>query len=79
MPSKGWCLGTPRRRGRRIPPRVIALIGQARREFEYGAQRTQIWLRRVHEVRVAVGPSSECSATSACQGCGEPASERRAR
>jgi transposase InsO family protein len=45
----------PRRRGRRITPRVIELIGQARRELEYGAQRTQLWLRRVHEVRVAVG------------------------
>ena len=44
----------PRHRGRRISPRVIELIGQARREFEYGAQRTQLWLRRVHEVRVAI-------------------------
>jgi len=45
----------PRRRGRRITPRVVELIGQARRELEYGAQRTQLWLRRVHDVRVAVG------------------------
>ena len=45
----------PRRRGRRITPRVIELIGQARRDLAYGAQRTQLWLRRVHEVRVAVG------------------------
>src|SRR5262244_1801091 len=45
----------PRRRGRRITPRVVELIGHARRELEYGAQRTQIWLRRVHDVRVAVG------------------------
>jgi len=45
----------PRHRGRRITPRVIELIGQARRELEYGAQRTQLWLRRVHDVRVAVG------------------------
>ena len=45
----------PRRRGRRISPRVIELVGQARRELAYGAQRTQLWLRRVHEVRVAVG------------------------
>lgn len=45
----------PRRRGRRITQRVVELIGQARRELEYGAQRTQLWLRRVHDVRVAVG------------------------
>jgi len=45
----------PRRRGRRITPRAVALIEQARREFEYGAQRTQLWLRRVHDVRVAIG------------------------
>ena len=30
----------PRRRGRRITPRVIELIGQARRDLAYGAQRT---------------------------------------
>jgi transposase InsO family protein len=45
----------PRRRGRRITPRAVELIEQARREFEYGAQRTQLWLRRVHDVRVAIG------------------------
>jgi transposase InsO family protein len=45
----------PRHRGRRITPRVVELIGQARRELAYGAQRTQLWLRRVHDVRVAVG------------------------
>src|SRR5499425_2842126 len=45
----------PRHRGRRITPGVIQLISQARRELEYGAQRTQLWLRRVHDVRVAVG------------------------
>jgi transposase InsO family protein len=45
----------PRRRGRRITPRVIELIGQARRDLAYGAPRTQLWWRRVHEVRVAVG------------------------
>jgi transposase InsO family protein len=45
----------PRHRGRRITPRVIELIGQARRELEYGAQRTQLWLRRIHDIRVAVG------------------------
>jgi transposase InsO family protein len=45
----------PRRRGRRITPRIVELIGQARRDLAYGAPRTQLWLRRVHEVRVAVG------------------------
>lgn len=41
----------PRRRGRRITPRVIELIGQARRDLAYGALRTQLWLRRIHNVR----------------------------
>src|SRR5436853_1412821 len=45
----------PRRRGRRVTPRVIELIGHARRELAYGASRTQLWLRRVHDVRVAMG------------------------
>src|SRR5215475_2825106 len=45
----------PRRRGRRVTPRVIELVEHARREFEYGAQRTQLWLRRVHSVRIAMG------------------------
>jgi len=45
----------PRRRGRRVTPRVVELVGQARRELAYGASRTQLWLRRVHDVRVAMG------------------------
>lgn len=45
----------PRHRSRRITPRVVELIGQARRDLAYGAQRTQLWLRRVHDVRVAMG------------------------
>lgn len=45
----------PHRRGRRVTLRVIELIGQARRELAYGASRTQLWLRRVHDVRVAMG------------------------
>lgn len=45
----------PRRRGRRITLRVIELIGEARRDLAYGASRTQLWLRRVHNVRIAVG------------------------
>src|SRR2546430_1253348 len=47
--------GLPRRRGRRVTPRVIELVGQARRDLGYGAARTQLWLRRVHDVRVAMG------------------------
>src|SRR5439155_19546275 len=35
----------PRRRGRRVTPRVIELIGQARRELAYDAFRTLLWLR----------------------------------
>src|SRR5712692_894075 len=35
----------PRRRGRRVTPRVIELVGQARRELAYGASRTQLRLR----------------------------------
>jgi len=38
-----------------VTPRVIELIGHARRELGYGAARTQLWLRRVHDVRVAMG------------------------
>jgi transposase InsO family protein len=45
----------PPRRGRRVTARVIELVGQARRELAYGAQRTQLWLRRVHDVRIAMG------------------------
>src|SRR5438132_1605596 len=45
----------PRRRGRRVTPRVVELVAHARRELAYGASRTQLWLRRVHDVRVAMG------------------------
>jgi len=45
----------PRRRGRRVSPRAIELVGHARRELAYGASRTQVWLRRVHNIRIAVG------------------------
>jgi len=38
-----------------VTPRVIELVGQARRDLGYGAARTQLWLRRGHEVRVAMG------------------------
>ena len=43
----------PARRRRRISEHVVALITQARLEHRFGANRTQIWLARVHEVRVA--------------------------
>jgi transposase InsO family protein len=43
----------PARRRRRISEHVVALITQARLEHKFGANRTQIWLARVHEVRVA--------------------------
>ena len=43
----------PARRRRRIGAHVVALITQARLEHEFGANRTQIWLERVHQVRVA--------------------------
>jgi len=43
----------PVRRRRRIGEDVVALITQARLEHRFGANRTQIWLARVHQVRVA--------------------------
>lgn len=43
----------PARRGRRVDPRVVELVTQARRDLQYGATRTQIWLFRVHGLRVA--------------------------
>jgi transposase InsO family protein len=42
----------PRRRRRRLDERVIGLIKQARVEHRFGAGRAQIWLERVHHVRV---------------------------
>lgn len=44
----------PARRRRRIPDHIVALIAHARREFGYGCARTQVWLRRVHEVSLAM-------------------------
>src|SRR5439155_476411 len=53
---RGELLTEPaRRRGRRVTPRVVELVAHARRELAYGASRTQLWLRRVHDVRVAMG------------------------
>jgi transposase InsO family protein len=42
----------PRRRRRRLDDQVIGLIKQARVEHRFGAGRAQIWLERVHHVRV---------------------------
>ncbi|HVP11466.1 MAG TPA: hypothetical protein VMV94_09805 [Phycisphaerae bacterium] len=43
----------PERRARRIPAEVVELIAHARRDLQYGACRTRIWLLRVHQVKVA--------------------------
>lgn len=43
----------PARRRRRIGEDVVALMTPARLEHQFGANRTQIWLARVHDVRVA--------------------------
>ncbi len=40
-------------RARRIPDSTVTLIEQARRDLQFGAVRTRIWLDRVHRVRVA--------------------------
>src|SRR5215470_8625798 len=44
----------PTRRRRRIPDSVVALVAHARRELGYGCARTQVWLRRVHHVSLAM-------------------------
>ena len=43
----------PKRRARRIRTEIIEFIAHARRELQYGACRTRIWLLRVHQVKVA--------------------------
>lgn len=40
-------------RARRIAESTVTLIKHARRDLEYGAVRTRIWLERVHKIRVA--------------------------
>jgi transposase InsO family protein len=42
----------PERRKSRLPAEVVVLIEHARRELQYGAARTRIWLRRVHQKNV---------------------------
>jgi hypothetical protein len=51
--SRAWCRSIPRVARRRIGEHVVALIAQARLEHKFGANRTQIWLARAHDVRVA--------------------------
>jgi transposase InsO family protein len=43
----------PARRPRRIPEVQVELVAYARRTLQYGATRTQLWLVRVHQVRLA--------------------------
>src|SRR5262245_33761201 len=43
----------PMRRARRISADVVDLIAHTRRDLQYGACRTRIWLLRVHQVKVA--------------------------
>ena len=44
---------SPSAGGRRIAADVVDLIAHARRDLQYGACRTRIWLLRVHQVKVA--------------------------
>lgn len=39
----------PKERAIRLPAEIVELIIHARRELEYGAPRTRIWLRRLHQ------------------------------
>ena len=48
----------PERRKSRLPSEVLALIEHARRELQYGAARTRIWLRRVHKRNVPMATIS---------------------
>ena len=48
----------PERRQPRLAPEVLALIEHARRELQYGAARTRIWLRRVHKRNVPMATIS---------------------
>jgi transposase InsO family protein len=45
----------PARRPRRISATLIDLIRHARVDFSYGSTRTQLWLWRVHRLRVSQG------------------------
>ena len=69
----------PRRRGCRVTARVIELVEQARRELEYGAQRKQLWLRRVHNVRIAMGTLQRIFRDMGARACDGRESGRRDR
>src|SRR5262249_43322332 len=43
----------PARRRRRVAPEIIPLIKEARLEQRFGADRTQIWLQRIHGISIA--------------------------
>lgn len=43
----------PLKRRRRLAEETVQLIEQARRDLQFGAMRTRIWLDRVHRIRVA--------------------------
>jgi len=43
----------PNRRRGRLPPETIALVREARIEHRLGADRTRIWLQRVHGISIA--------------------------
>jgi transposase InsO family protein len=43
----------PKRRTARIKPEIIPLVKEARLEHRFGADRTRIWLQRVHGISVA--------------------------
>jgi transposase InsO family protein len=43
----------PLKRRRRLAEETVRLIEQARRDLQFGAMRTRIWLERVHRIRVA--------------------------
>ena len=66
----------PTRRRRRIPEHVVALVAHARRELGYGCARTQVWLRRVHNVSLAMSTIQRLSSSSACPIFGATRSER---
>ena len=44
----------PDRRRSRLPAEVIELLAHARRELQYGAARTRVWLQRVHQTSYPV-------------------------
>src|SRR5262249_8262763 len=64
----------PARRARRIPTGIVDLIAHARRELQYGACRTRIWLLRVHQVKVATK-----TITRICDDLGLPPVQRPKR